>query len=89
MAVTLVGRRFGAGIKGPHDNGVARGESFYTGADFADGAGHLVADHLRRSDAAIHRAVGDVKIGAADSTVGDIEPHLAVAWSLRAALPSH
>ena len=87
VAVALVGRRLGAGVERPHDDGIAGAESLDIGADFTDGAGHLVADDLRWSDAAVHRSVGDVKVGAADSTVGDVEPHLAVAWNLRAASP--
>ena len=46
-------------------------------ADLGDGARHLVADHLRSTDAPVHVPVGDVEVGAADAAVGDVEPHLA------------
>ena len=51
------------------------------GADLGDGARHLVPDHLRWAHASVHRAVRDVKIGAAHAAVRDLEPHLAVARS--------
>ena len=78
VADTLVRRRLAAAVERPDDDLVADREAVDAGAELRDRPGHLVPDHLRRLHAVVHRAVGDVDVGAADPAVGDVEPDLAL-----------
>ena len=44
-------------------------------AEFGDPSGHFVADDAWRIDARVHIAVIDMQVGAADSGVGNVDPH--------------
>src|SRR5581483_434167 len=77
VAVTPVRRDLTGRVERSDDDRVADVEALDALPDGGDGAGHLVADHLRRPHAVIHRSVGDVEVGAADAAVGDVEAHLA------------
>ena len=73
----LSARHLAACVERTDDDGVAGLEAGDVRADLGDGARHLVADHLRSTDAPVHVPVRDVEVGATDAAVGDVEPHLA------------
>jgi hypothetical protein len=78
VGVALVGGRLAARVERPDDYRLADLEPGDAWSELGHRAGHLVPDDLWRLHTVIHRPVGDVQVGAADATVGDVEAHLPV-----------
>ncbi len=74
------GRALVARVERHDGDAVTRCETFDTGADSGDSAGHLVAEHLRHVDAVVHVAVVDVKIGAANAAMRNLNLDLTRGW---------
>ena len=77
MAQAAIRRRFRARIERPHNHLVSELEALDSGAELGNGPRHLVPDHLWRAHPTVHGPVRDVQIRAANTTVGDLQPHLA------------
>jgi hypothetical protein len=75
VAESSIRRGLTARVERAHDDVIADAQPADTVADLGNRAGHLVADDLRRIDAGVHRAVGNVEIGSADAAICDVEPH--------------
>jgi hypothetical protein len=77
MAVPPVGRCLAAAVQGVDDNVVARLDTRHLRTGRGDNAGHFVTENLRDPHSLVHGPVEDVKVGAADATVGHVDLHLA------------
>ena len=79
VAEAAVGRGGLARVERPDDDMVAGTNRLDAVPDRRDRSRHLVADHHRRRDSRIHRAVRDVEVCSADAAERDLESHLSVA----------